>query len=59
MSHTYVIVDVSPSTYAEVRRALEAASYQHAFHDDGAGEVIDLHGLALREVHDDEEPRSS
>jgi len=48
VSYTYAILEVSPATYAEVRRLLEAAGYQHAFHRDGRAEVIDMHGIALR-----------
>ncbi len=49
-THTYAILDVPPAVYAAVRALLGAAGYQHAFHDDrdGQGEVIDMHGLALR-----------
>jgi hypothetical protein len=43
-THTYAILEVSSSTYAEIETKLKAAEYDHAFHDD----VIDMHGLALR-----------
>jgi hypothetical protein len=49
MSYTYVILDVSPAAYAEIRAKLEAAGYGHAFHREDDGEVIDMHGIALRE----------
>lgn len=34
--------------YAAVRALLDAAEYQHAFHAQDGGEVIDMHGIALR-----------
>jgi len=49
VTHTYAILDVSPELYTEVREKLEAAGYQHAFHDrEDGGPVIDMHGIALR-----------
>lgn len=48
MTHTYAILDVPHAVYAAVRALLERASYQHAFHGDADGEVIDMHGIALR-----------
>lgn len=48
-AYTYAILKVSPETYQEIRDKLAAAGYQHAFHDDdGDGEVIDMHGIALQ-----------
>ncbi len=46
MSHTYALLEVSPATYVEIRRKLEEAGYQHAFHNNG---VVDMHGIALEE----------
>lgn len=48
MTHTYAVLEVSPGVYAEIRERLKAAGYQHAFHHDRDGEVIDMHGIALR-----------
>ena len=48
MTHTYAILDVPRAVYAAVRALLDAASYQHAFHADKDGEVINMHGIALR-----------
>lgn len=48
-THTYAVLDVSPEAYAEIRRRLEEAGYAHAFDDrNEGGEVIDMHGIALR-----------
>jgi len=47
-THTYAILDVPRAVYAAVRALLDRASYQHAFHKDKDGEVIDMHGIALR-----------
>lgn len=48
MTYTYAVLDVPRAVYAAVRALLDAADYQHAFHADDAGEVIDMHGIALR-----------
>ena len=48
MTYTCALLDVPRSVYAAVRALLERAEYQHAFHDDKDGEVIDMHGIALR-----------
>jgi len=48
VTHTYAILDVPRAVYAAVRALLNRANYQHAFHADGVGEVIDMHGIALR-----------
>jgi hypothetical protein len=50
MTRTYAILPVSPAAYAEVRAALEAAGYQHAFHREGGEEVIDMQGIALQAI---------
>lgn len=49
MTYTYAILKVSRGTYDEIRQKLKAAAYDHAFHRDGAVEVIDMHGVALQE----------
>ena len=48
MSYTYAILKVSPSAYAEIKAKLEAVGYEHAFHEDPEGPVIDMHGLAIQ-----------
>lgn len=48
MTYTYAVLDVPRAVYAAVRALLERASYQHAFHAGKDGEVIDMHGIALR-----------
>jgi hypothetical protein len=48
MTHTYAILEVPRAVYAAVRALLSAADYGHAFHAKGDGEVIDMHGIALR-----------
>lgn len=61
-THTYAVLEVSTGTYSEIRGKLEAAGYQHAFHETaatsvrGSGidvatvEVIDMHGIALADA---------
>jgi hypothetical protein len=48
VTYTYAVLDVPRAVYAAVRALLDAASYQHAFHASKDGEVIDMHGIALR-----------
>lgn len=44
-THTYVTLEVSNSTYAEIRKKLLEAGYDdHIWHVSGE---IDMHGLAL------------
>lgn len=47
MTHTYALLEVLPSTWRDVRKRLEQADYDHAFHDN----AIDMHGIALIEMH--------
>lgn len=46
-TRTYAVLPISPAAYREVRQQLEAAGYQHAFHEHEGEEVIDMHGIAL------------
>lgn len=48
MTHTYAVLEVSDAAYQEIRRKLEAAGYQQAFHGKSDEEVIDMHGIALK-----------
>ena len=48
MSYTYAVLEVPTAVYAAVRALLARAEYQHAFHDKEDGEVIDMHGIALK-----------
>ena len=48
MTHTYAVLEVPNAVYAAVRALLGAADYDHAIHADDKGEVIDMHGIALR-----------
>ena len=42
-TYTYVLLDVSPEAYREIRAKLEAAGYDHAID----GQHLDMHGIAL------------
>ena len=44
-THTYVICEVSASTYNEIAEKLRNAGYEHAFGEDGE---IDMHGIAIQ-----------
>ena len=49
-THTYVLLALSEAAYEEIRAKLEAAGYQHAFHENDecpASPVIDMHGIAV------------
>ncbi len=48
-THTYVILDISPNAFREISGKLRDAGYDHAFHQDGDREVIDMHGIAVAE----------
>lgn len=48
MTYMYAVLDVPRAVYAAVRALLDQAEYQHAFHANNDGEVIDMHGIALR-----------
>lgn len=48
-THTYAIMDVSASTYDEIRAALEEAGYRDSIHGGrGTSDILDMHGIALR-----------
>ena len=48
-TRTYAILEVEPEIYAKIRKQLEEAGYEHAFHGhSGDGEVIDMQGIALQ-----------
>jgi hypothetical protein len=50
-----VILPLSPAAYREIRAKLEGAGYAHAFLDVGTPEeVIDMHGLAVQRVPEEE-----
>lgn len=58
-TRTYVLLPLSSGAFAEIKQALEAAGYQHAFHE-GDGELrIDLHGLAAVEKPKEEFTKSA
>jgi hypothetical protein len=48
-THTFAILEISPVAYIEIRRALVAAGYTHAILGEQEAEVIDMHGIAVRE----------
>lgn len=54
MTYTVATMEVSPSTYAEIKKKLEDAGYHHAIDDDG---TIDMTGIGIvagetEELHD-------
>ena len=46
-THTYAVLDISPAAFEEIHRLLEKADYHHCF----IGDVIDMHGIALRSAN--------
>jgi hypothetical protein len=49
VTRTYVLLEVSPAAFAEVRAKLKDAGYDHALHREDGRETIDMHGIALVE----------
>lgn len=47
VTHTYVLMDLSPSAYNEIKKKLLAAGYSHAVHEAHDGERLDMHGIAV------------
>lgn len=52
MSRTYVIMEVSESTYDEILGKLREANYDHAIHED----VLDMDGIALKKTSNADRP---
>lgn len=48
MTQTSAILEVPGAVYAVVRALLARAEYSHAFKARDEGEIIDMHGIALR-----------
>lgn len=46
-THTFVILELSPAAYEEIKTKLEAAGYQDAFIEQDGRTVIDLHGISV------------
>lgn len=52
-THTYAVLEVSQTTYNEIRQLLVEAGYQHTFILEYDSEVIDMHGIAIQGVSKD------
>jgi len=48
VTHTYAVLEVPAAVYAAVRALLDQAKHDHAFVLRTDGEVIDMHGIALK-----------
>ena len=48
MTHTYSILTVSQAVYDEIKAKFLEAGYEHAFHDDPLGMLIDMRGVAIQ-----------
>jgi hypothetical protein len=46
-THTFVVLDLSPTAFREIHAKLEAAGYSHAFLGSEGREVIDMAGIAV------------
>ncbi len=44
MTHTYVLMELSPAAYDEIAAKMRAAGYDHTFNHEGE---IDMHGIAV------------
>lgn len=53
-THTFVILDLSPSAFQEISNKLRAAGYDHTFMQEDGREVIDMHGIAVAAETEDE-----
>lgn len=57
MTHSYAILRLTPTAYAEIRAKLVTANYHHAIHRHATyplqGEVLDMHGIAVQEERDE------
>lgn len=52
MTHTFAILEVSPSTFQEIWDKLVKAGYEDQLilvHRNGEKQTIDMHGIALQE----------
>lgn len=47
MTQTFVLLEVSPGLFEDVRVELAAAGYGHAFDRVDGRDVVDMHGIAL------------
>jgi hypothetical protein len=47
-THTYAILEVSATAYAEIRKGLSDAGHADQFFKDDGAEVIDMHGITLK-----------
>jgi hypothetical protein len=48
-THTFVLLELSPAAYKEIREKLMAADYGHCFAKEDDQETIDMHGIAVVE----------
>ena len=48
MIRTYAVLEISREAYREIRDKLQQAGYESQIEDRPAGEIIDMHGLAIR-----------
>lgn len=55
MTYTFATLDVSESTYNEIRAKLVDAGYEHAILADGDDELIDMKGIALAKPSEPEQ----
>jgi hypothetical protein len=49
-THTFAVLEVPAAIYKAIRAHLARAEYDHAFLPSNEGEVIDIHGIALRSM---------
>lgn len=50
MTRTYATLEVTQSTFAEIHQKLTLAEYDQAFHQEDGVTVIDMQGIALKEI---------
>ena len=47
-THTFVTLELSPSSFNEIKTKLEKAGYQHCFIEQDDELVIDMNGIGIK-----------
>jgi hypothetical protein len=48
-TYTFTILDVSKETFEEISKKLFDANYLHSFHEVNNQQIVDMHGIAIRQ----------
>lgn len=47
MTHTYALMNVSKTTFDEIKSQMIAAGYDHAIHEDDDKIILDMNGIGI------------